>query len=79
MIKGHELKVQLDLTDNFKRKFLQWDGANVYMKEHISFLGQSDLTNHEMRKVVMQTPEPVYTQEATELMVKTLKSTYEKA
>ena len=35
-------------------------------------LGQSDITNHEMCKVVMQTAESASTREATELMVKIL-------
>ena len=49
------------------------------MKDSRNFLGQSDLTKRKMRKVVMQTAEPVYTREATGRMVKILNSTYEKS
>ena len=64
--------VHIGLTADFKRQVLQWDGANVHRKERRNLLGQSYLTNHEMRDVVMQTEEPAYTPEDTELMVKIL-------
>ena len=48
------------------------------MKERSGTLGQTYLTSHEMREVVMQTAEPVSTREATKRLVKPLKSTYEK-
>ena len=47
------------------------------MKDPSNFLGKSYLTKGEMRKVVMQTPEPASTWEATEWMVKILNITYE--
>ena len=72
MILGCELMVQIGLTDDFKRQVLQWDGSTVHSKESSNFLGQSDLTKHEMRDVVMQTEEPASTPEATEIMVKIL-------
>ena len=50
--------VQLVLTADFKRQFLQWDGATVHMKESINLLGPSDLTKRKMREVLMQTAEP---------------------
>ena len=58
--------VRLGLTANFKRQFLQWDGATVNMKEPSSLLVKSDLTKREMSKVVMQTAELASTREATE-------------
>ena len=64
--------VQLDLTADFRCQFLQCDGDNVHRKERINFLGQSDITNREICKLVMQTSESASTQEATELMVKIL-------
>ena len=58
MIIGRDLMVQLGLTADFKRQVLQWDVATVHMKEHISLLGKSDQTKHEMRNVIMKTAEP---------------------
>ena len=55
MIIGRDLKLQLVLTAGFKRQVLQWDGATLLIKEHISLLGQHDITKHDMRKVVMIT------------------------
>ena len=55
MIIVRELMVQLGLTADFKRQFLQWDGATVYMKEPSGLLGQANLTKRDMREVVMQT------------------------
>ena len=71
--------VQLGLTANFKRQFLQWDGATVHIKQTRIFLEQSDLTKREMRKVVMQTAEPDSTREATDHMVKIFDSNVLKA
>ena len=48
------------------------------MKYPSGMLGKKDLTSHDMRKVVMQTSEPVSTREATERLVKILDSTYAK-
>ena len=79
MIIGHDLMVQLGLTDDFKCQALQWDGTTVYMKESRTLLGKSDLTKREMCEVVMQTAEPASTQESTDQMVKVLYSTYGKA
>ena len=61
MITGRDLMVHLGLTSNFKRQFLKWDGATVHMKDPSNLLGKSYLTKREMRKVVMQTPEPAST------------------
>ena len=79
MIICRDLMVHIGLKADFKRQVLQWDGANVHMKDLSSFLVQSNLTKREMREVVMQTSEPASTQEDTEKMVKTLYSTYVKA
>ena len=76
MIIGRDLMVQLGLTANFKRQFLQWYGATVYMKQPSGLLGQANLTKRDMREVVMQTAEPASTIEATDRMVKILDSTY---
>ena len=53
--------VQLGLLEEFKHKFLQWYGSIVPIKEPRGLLGKTDLTNHEMHEVVMQTVEPVST------------------
>ena len=70
--------VYLGLTADFKRQFLQWYGTTVPMKEPRELLGESDLIQLEMFKVVMQTSEPDSTIEATDRMVKILESTYAK-
>ena len=79
MIICRDLMVQLGLTAILKCQFLQWDGATVHMKEHKGLLRQYDLTKREMCEVVMQNAEPDSTQEATEIMVKNIDSTYAKA
>ena len=53
MIIGHDLMVQLGLAEKFKRQFLQWDGANVHIKESRKLLGKYNLTKHEMRQVII--------------------------
>ena len=68
--------VQLGLTAGFKRKFLQWEGASLHMKEPISLLHKSDLTKRKKHKGFMKTAEPAYTREAIERMVKILDITY---
>ena len=40
MIIGHDLKLQLGITADFKSQVLQWDGSTIHMKEHISLLGK---------------------------------------
>ena len=79
MIIGRYLMVQIGLTAKFKRQVLQRYGATLHIKEPRNFLGKSDLTKREMRKVVMNTAEPDSTREATDRMVKILDNTYEKA
>ena len=79
MIIGRDLMVQLGLKAEFKRQVLRWDGTTVHMKSSRNLLGQSDLTKHGMREVVMQTAEPTSTREVTQRMVKTLDSTYANA
>ena len=79
MIIGHDLMVQLGLTDDFKCQVLQWDGASIHMKESRNLLGESNITKREMREVVMQNAEPDSTLEANERMVKILDSTYAKS
>ena len=75
---GRDLMVQIILAADFKRQFLQWDSA-MHNKGSSGLLGQSDLTKHNMRKVVMQTVYTASTQKATERMVKILDSKYAKA
>ena len=53
IIIGHDMMVQLLLSDDFNDQVRQWDGATVPTKEPIGMLGQADLTSHETRKVVM--------------------------
>ena len=62
MIIGGDLMVQLGMTADFKRQVIQWYGTTVHMKEPSGLLGQSNLTTHEMREVVMQTVEQASTQ-----------------
>ena len=50
-----DMMVQLGLTANFKHQVLQWDGTNLHMKDSNNLLGKSNLTQHEMREVVIQT------------------------
>ena len=44
MIIERDLMVELFLTDDFKRQFLQWDGTTVTMNEPIGLLDNSDLS-----------------------------------
>ena len=68
--------VQLGILANFKCQFLQWYGITVTMKEPSGLLGETDITSREIRKVEMQTSEPVSTREATDMLVKILIITY---
>ena len=70
MIICSDLMVQLGLTGDFKRQFLQWDCATLHMKEPSSFLGKYNLTKRKMRELVIHTEEPDSTQEATEKWLK---------
>ena len=79
MIMGRDLMLHLGLTADFKRPFLQWDGATVHMKKPSILLRRSVLTKHKMGEAVMQNSEPDSTREATEPMVKILDSNCEKA
>ena len=53
--------VQLILLAKFKRQILQWYGATVTMKEPSGLLEKKDLTSLNIREVVVQTVEPVFT------------------
>ena len=79
MIIGRDLMIQLGMLARFKCQVLCWDGVTVPMTQPRSVLGKSYLNVHEMHKVSIQTTEPVSTIEATERLVKTLDSVYEKA
>ena len=57
MIIDRDLMVQIFLTADLKHLVIQWDGATVHMKEPSRLIGKSDLTKHEMRKVVTETEE----------------------
>ena len=61
MIIVRDIMVQICLTSDFKCQVIQWDGATVHMKEPSGLIGQSDLTNRDLREVVMQTAEPAST------------------
>ena len=54
---------------NFKRQFLQWNGAAIPMNDPSSLLRKTDLTSRKMCKMIIQTVETVSTREATEIMV----------
>ena len=79
MIICRDLMVQVGLTDNFKHQVLQWDGSTLHIKESRNLLGESNLTNSEMCKVVIQNAELSSTQEATEMTVKIIYSNYAKS
>ena len=64
IIIGRDLMVQLCIMADFKSQFLPWDEATLHMKDRINVLGKYDLTNREMRGVVMQAAEPTSTQES---------------
>ena len=53
-----DMMVQLCPSANFRRQFLQWDGATLPMKEPSGLIGKSDSSKRKMRKVVMHTAEP---------------------
>ena len=74
-----DLMVQLGLTAGFKQQFLAWYDTVVPMKEPISLLGQTNLNNHERFEEVMHMVDPDSKHEATEIMVKILKSNYYKS
>ena len=48
------------------------------MKQLICLIGKIDLTSRNIREVVINNAEPVYTREYTDRMVKILKSNYSK-
>ena len=56
-----DMMVQLCPSANFRRQFLQWDGATLPMKEPRNLLGKPYLTSCDMREVEIQTTEPVST------------------
>ena len=74
-----DLMVKLDFLVEFKQQVLQWDVATAPMKEPRCLLGQTGLISCKMRKVVMQTEEPVSKREDNEGVVKNINSTYAKA
>ena len=45
--------VQLGLKANFESQILEWDEAVIFKKYQGNFLGQYDLTKHNIREVVM--------------------------
>ena len=53
MIIGCDLMVQLGLKANFESQILEWDEAVIFKKYQGNFLGQYDLTKHNIREVVM--------------------------
>ena len=69
--------LHLGLTDDFKRKVLQWNGAAVPMKDPIVMLGQKYFKSCEMHEVAMQTAEPYSTTGSIEIMVKNLDSDFD--
>ena len=73
---GRDLMIQLGLMTNFNHQGLQWDGATGPMKYPNIFLGQTDLTGCEMRKVLIQTAEPVSARGDTEIMMNIIDSIY---
>ena len=76
MVIGPNLMVQLGLMSDFKIQFIQWDSAEVTMKDPSGLLGKYDLSKHEIRKVFMQTAELASTKEANEILVEILESNY---
>ena len=78
MIIGCDLMTKIGPLADFNYIVLQWDGIIVPMKEPSSLLCKTDLTSHEMHEVAMQTEEPVSKEEATEMLVIIMYSTYVK-
>ena len=76
MIIERDLMVELFLTDDFKRQFLQWDGTTVTMNEPIGLLDNSDLSKWKICEVFIQTAETDSTREATGRLVKIINSKY---
>ena len=74
-----ELMVQLFLKANFGLQILKWDETIIPKKNLGKFLGKTNLTQHEMQEVVMQTAETYSTREDTERIVKILVGTYSKS
>ena len=79
MIIVRNLMLQLVLTAEFKRQFLQWDVSMVPIKEPSCLWGKTDLSKRKICKVVILTAEPASAREATERLLKILNSTYAKA
>ena len=57
----HELMLQIGLVGNFERQVVQLDNVSLPIKGQISLLGQTYLTSHEMRDLVMYTVERSFT------------------
>ena len=53
MIIDRDLMVQLGLKAQFKSRVLQWNGDTVHMTYPSVLLGNSDLNNYKIRKLVM--------------------------
>ena len=66
MVIGPNLMVQLGLMSDFKIQFIQWDSAEVTMKDPSGLLGQKNLTGRNMSEVVMHTIKPDSTREAAD-------------
>ena len=60
IIIGRDVMVQLGLSSNFNHRIFQCYSATVPIKEPIGLLGQIYLTSHDMRKLLMQTAETVF-------------------
>ena len=72
MVIGPNLMVQLGLMSDFKIQFIQWDSAEVTMKDPSGLLGQKNLTGRNMSEVVMHTIKPDSTREAADFFLKTV-------
>ena len=79
MIIGRDLMTKLGLITDYKRKVLTWDDISVPMRSAYHTDSKPTFSRAEIRRIMMQTVEPIATQEATERIVKILDCKYEKA
>ena len=56
------------LIANLKRKWLEWDNSIVPMKGTGNLLRKPDITNNDIRELVIVNTEPVYTGEETDIV-----------
>ena len=61
---------------DFKGNVLEWDNSVVTMKEPSNKLSKTNITNHQIRELIIQTAEADYTKEENEKIINVLDRTY---